>query len=110
MSRYPSSKAIGSIRTALTPALLAVKGIAPPALKCFDEAAAPMQAAKKAEHLGNLSHEIRTPIDGMIGMTGLFFRPESAAAGSYRNAPCQCPSAPHRHQRHRGFFEDRSGM
>jgi hypothetical protein len=64
MSRYPSSKAIGSIRTALTPALLAVKGIAPPALKCFDEAAAPMQAAKKAEHLGNLSHEIRTPIDG----------------------------------------------
>jgi CheY-like chemotaxis protein len=76
MSRFPSSKAIGSIRTALTPALLTAKGIAPPPFKCFEEAAAPSQAAEeapqaRAELLGNLSHEIRTPMKGVIGMTGL---------------------------------------
>jgi len=40
-------------------------------LKCFDEASAPVQAAKEAEHRGNLSREIRPPINGMIGMTDL---------------------------------------
>jgi CheY-like chemotaxis protein len=69
------SNVFRSISTALTPAISVGNEPAPPALKSFVEASVSMLAAEEAARakevfLGNLSHEIRAPMNGVIGMTG----------------------------------------
>ena len=74
--------------------------------------AAEAASRAKSEFLANMSHEIRTPMNGIIGMTELALDTVSdrRAAGLSQPGQILRRQPPARHQRHSGFFQDRSGQ